>query len=141
MTIGTYTQRWTLDLDDEFGHQDITGMLEEATASSGVQAGALTAQLVGSTGGLTTIEYETGALRDLRRALDAVAPPNGEYAHNARWGDGNGFAHLRSALIGTSLGIPIVDAQLALGTWQQVVAINFDNRRRRRELVVTIVGE
>ena len=141
MTIGTYAHRWTLDLADEFGHQDITDRLEEAAASSGVRAGTLTAQLVGSTGGLTTIEYETGALRDLRRALDAVAPPDGDYAHNARWGDGNGFSHLRSALLGTSLSIPIVDARLALGTWQQVVAINFDNRRRRRELVVTVVGE
>jgi len=141
MTIGPHAQRWTLDLADEFGHQDITDKLEQATAGSGVRVGALTAQLVGSTGGLTTIEYETGALRDLRRALDALAPPDGDYAHNARWGDGNGFSHLRSALLGTSLSIPIVDARLALGTWQQVVAINFDNRRRRRELVVTVVGE
>lgn len=141
MTIGTHAQRWTLDLPDEFGHQDITDKLEQVTASSGVRIGALTAQLVGSTGGLTTIEYEAGALRDLRRALDALAPPDGDYAHNARWGDGNGFSHLRSALLGTSLSIPIVDARLALGTWQQVVAINFDNRRRRRELVVTVVGE
>jgi secondary thiamine-phosphate synthase enzyme len=140
MTISTYTERWTLDLDEEFGHADITEKLEAAAAGAGVRTGILTVQLVGSTGGLTTIEYESGALSDLRRALDALAPPGRDYAHNARWGDGNGFSHLRSALLGASLSIPIVDGRLALGTWQQVVAINFDNRRRRREVVAAVVG-
>ncbi len=141
MGMHTHTRRWTLDLDDEFGHRDITAELHEATEESGIHTGMLTAQLVGSTGGLTTIEYEAGALADLRRALDAVAPPDADYAHNARWGDGNGFSHVRSALLRTSLTVPIVEGQLMLGTWQQVVAINFDNRRRRRELVVVAVGE
>ena len=95
--------------------------------------------MVGSTGAITTIEYESGALSDLRRALDAIAPVDGEYAHNARWGDGNGFSHVRSALLKTSLSIPVLEGRLALGTWQQVVAINLDNRPRDRELAAVIV--
>jgi secondary thiamine-phosphate synthase enzyme len=141
MGMHAHTRRWTLDLDDEFGHRDITPELQEAAAESGIRTGILTAQLVGSTGGLTTIEYETGALADLRRVLDAIAPAHGDYAHNARWADGNGFSHVRSALLRTSMTVPIVEGQLVLGTWQQMVAFNFDNRRRRRELVVVAVGE
>jgi secondary thiamine-phosphate synthase enzyme len=95
---------------------------------------------VGSTGSITTIEYESGALADLRRALDLLAPADADYAHNARWGDGNGFSHVRSALLKTSLSLPVVDGKLALGTWQQVVAINLDNRERVRELVAVLVG-
>jgi secondary thiamine-phosphate synthase enzyme len=98
-------------------------------------------QLIGSTGAITTIEYEPGALQDLRRALDRVAPPNDDYAHNARWGDGNGFSHVRSALLKTCLAIPVVDGRLALGTWQQVVVLNLDNRRRAREVVAVVMGE
>jgi secondary thiamine-phosphate synthase enzyme len=100
----------------------------------------LVVQLVGSTGAVTTIEYEPGALEDLRRALDRIAPATEDYAHNARWGDGNGFSHVRSALLKTSLAIPIVDGRLVLGTWQQVVVINLDNRSRKREVVGVVVG-
>jgi secondary thiamine-phosphate synthase enzyme len=134
-------RRWNLDLAAEFGHADITGRLEEMVRGTGVKTGILTVQLVGSTGAITTIEYESGALGDLRRALDRMAPANAEYAHNARWGDGNGFSHVRSALLKTSLSLPVVDGELALGTWQQVVAINLDNRRRSRELVAVVLGE
>jgi secondary thiamine-phosphate synthase enzyme len=141
MGLHTHTRRWTLDLNDEFGHRDVTAQLQEAADESEIQTGMLTAQLVGSTGALTTIEYEAGALADLRRAFETIAPADADYAHNARWGDGNGFSHVRSALLLTSLTVPIVEGQLMLGTWQQVVAINFDNRRRRRELVVVAVGE
>jgi secondary thiamine-phosphate synthase enzyme len=107
---------------------------------SGVRTGMLTVQMLGSTGAITTIEYESGALSDLRRALDVIAPTDVDYAHNARWGDGNGFSHVRSALLKTSLSIPVVDGELALGTWQQVVAINLDNRERVRELIAVLVG-
>jgi secondary thiamine-phosphate synthase enzyme len=96
--------------------------------------------MLGSTGAITTIEYESGALSDLRRALDDIAPAEGDYAHNARWGDGNGFSHVRSALLKTSLSIPILRGRLVLGTWQQVVAINLDNRARERELVAVALG-
>jgi secondary thiamine-phosphate synthase enzyme len=133
-------QRWSLRLDAEFGHADLTRQLQFLVEETGIQTGVLTVQLVGSTGAITTIEYESGALSDLRDALERLAPVDGEYAHNARWGDGNGFSHVRSALLRTSLSIPVVDGALALGTWQQVIAINLDNRERMRELVAVVVG-
>ena len=134
------TLRWTIRLAAEFGHADITSQLRKLVDKSGLATGVLTVQLVGSTGAITTIEYEPGALSDLRRALDALAPVSAEYDHNARWGDGNGFSHVRSALLRTSLSLPVVDGELMLGTWQQVVAINLDNRARDRELVAVLVG-
>jgi secondary thiamine-phosphate synthase enzyme len=134
------SHRWSLRLPAEFGHADITPELQRLVSESGVQTGALTVQLLGSTGAITTIEYESGALTDLRRALDVLAPVDADYAHNARWGDGNGFSHVRSALLKTSLSLPIVDGELVLGTWQQVVAINLDNRERVRELVAVVIG-
>jgi secondary thiamine-phosphate synthase enzyme len=132
--------RWTLRLAAEFGHADITPELKQLVSSSQVRTGVLTVQLLGSTGAITTIEYESGALSDLRRVLDQLAPVDAEYAHNARWGDGNGFSHVRSALLKTSLSLPLVDGQLALGTWQQVIALNLDNRERQRELVAVLLG-
>ncbi|HEX6434872.1 MAG TPA: secondary thiamine-phosphate synthase enzyme YjbQ [Gemmatimonadales bacterium] len=134
------THRWSVQLAAEFGNADITSELEGLVRRSKIQNGALTVQLVGSTGAMTTIEYEQGALDDLRRALDTIAPVDAEYDHNARWGDGNGFSHVRSALLKTSLSLPVVDGELMLGTWQQVVAINLDNRPRERELVAVLVG-
>jgi secondary thiamine-phosphate synthase enzyme len=139
-TLTLTTHRWTVRLPAEFGHADITPELEAMVLESGIQTGALTVQLLGSTGAITTIEYESGALSDLRRALEVLAPTDAEYAHNARWGDGNGFSHVRSALLKTSLSLPVVDGELAVGTWQQVVAINLDNRERQRELVAVLVG-
>jgi secondary thiamine-phosphate synthase enzyme len=132
--------RWSIHLPPEFGHADITPELERLVGESGLRAGVLTVQMVGSTGAVTTIEYESGALQDLRRALDRLAPTDDHYVHNARWGDGNGFSHVRSAMLKTSLSIPVVDGKLALGTWQQVVAINLDNRARERELLAIVVG-
>jgi secondary thiamine-phosphate synthase enzyme len=124
-----------------FGHADITAELESMVRESRIRTGVLTVELVGSTGAITTIEYESGALEDLRRALQVLAPLEADYAHNARWGDGNGFSHVRSALLKTSLSLPVVDGKLALGTWQQVVAINLDNRERARELVAVLLGD
>lgn len=134
-------RRWTLSLPEEFGHADVTPQLEQLVAASGVRTGLLSVQVVGSTGAVTTIEYEPGALADLRRALDALAPPDADYAHNARWGDGNGFSHVRSALLKTSITIPVIEGALVLGTWQQVVAVNLDNRRRSREIVAVVLGD
>jgi secondary thiamine-phosphate synthase enzyme len=134
------TLRWTVRLAAEFGHADITPQLQALVGESGVRTGVLTVQMLGSTGAITTIEYESGALSDLRRALDVIAPADAEYAHNARWGDGNGFSHVRSALLKTSLSLPVVEGELVVGTWQQVVAINLDNRERERELVAVLVG-
>ena len=134
------TLRWTIRLAAEFGHADITPQLREMVGQSGLRTGVLTVQLVGSTGAITTIEYESGAMSDLRQALDSIAPVDAEYDHNARWGDGNGFSHVRSALLKTSLSVPVMHGELTLGTWQQVVAINLDNRARERELVAVLVG-
>ena len=91
----------------------------------------LTVQMLGSIGAITTIEYESGALSDLRHALDLLAPVRAEYTRSARWGDGNGFSHVRSALLKTSLSVPVMNGELVLGTWQQVVAISLDNRERQ----------
>ncbi len=132
--------RWTFRLAAEFGHRDVTGEVEALVAASGVREGMVVVSLTGSTGAVTTIEYEGGALADLRRALDRVAPVDEDYAHNERWGDGNGFAHLRSALLKTSLAVPVVDGRPVLGAWQQVVVINLDNRPRDREVVAVVVG-
>lgn len=131
---------WSFRLPAEFGHRNITPELEALVADSGVGTGSLTVQVVGSTGAITTIEYEPGALEDLRRALDRVAPVGDDYAHNARWGDGNGFSHVRSALLKTGLAVPIVGGRLALGTWQQVTLLNLDNRAREREVVAVATG-
>jgi secondary thiamine-phosphate synthase enzyme len=135
------THRWTVRLPAEFGHADLTAELERMVRDSRIRTGVLTVELVGSTGAITTIEYESGALEDLRRALQVLAPVEADYAHNERWGDGNGFSHVRSALLKTSVSLPVVDGKLALGTWQQVVAINLDNRERARELVAVLLGE
>ncbi|MCP3982108.1 MAG: YjbQ family protein [bacterium] len=131
----------TLKLAAGFGHCDVTAEAVAWLQDSGVRTGTLTLQMVGSTGGLTTIEYEPGALADLRRVVEELAPGDAHYEHNERWGDGNGFSHVRSALLKTSLALPIVDGRLQLGTWQQIVAINFDNRDRERELVGVILGQ
>ena len=132
--------RWNLRLAAEFGHRDVTPEVGALVAGSGVREGMVVVSLTGSTGAVTTIEYEEGALADLRRALDRLAPATGDYAHNARWGDGNGFSHVRSALLKTSLAVPVVDGRLQLGTWQQIVVINLDSRPREREVVAVVVG-
>ena len=120
---------------------DITSRVASAVAESGLRQGMVNVAGRGSTLGITTIEYESGAVADLRRALDRIAPPTDDYAHNARWGDHNGFAHLRSALIGTTETYPVRDGSLFLGTWQQIVLCDFDDRPRDREITVTVYGE
>jgi secondary thiamine-phosphate synthase enzyme len=120
---------------------DITDEIAGLVADSGFENGTVTVFCPSSTSGLTTIEYESGALSDLRRLFDEIAPQDREYAHNARWHDGNGHSHVRAALLGPSLTIPFVDFRLTLGTWQQVIYVDFDNRPRQRQLVVQIIGE
>jgi secondary thiamine-phosphate synthase enzyme len=120
---------------------DITDQIQAALTQSGLKNGILTIFTASSTSALTTIEYESGALSDLRRLFDEVIPVEAHYAHNARWGDGNGHSHVRAALLGPSLTVPFVNAHLTLGTWQQIIFLDFDNRSRHRELLVQIVGE
>jgi secondary thiamine-phosphate synthase enzyme len=120
---------------------DITARVAGVVAASGIRTGIVNISGLGSTLGITTIEYEPGAVSDLQRALDQIAPVNDDYAHNARWGDHNGFAHLRSALVGTARSFPVRDGRLHLGTWQQIVLCDFDDRAREREITVTVIGE
>ena len=121
--------------------QDITAQVEARLTDSGVRDGIVTVFIPGSTAAITTIEYESGALADLRRAIEELAPQDREYAHNARWDDGNGFAHVRSALLGPSLTVPVRGGELQLGTWQQIILLDFDNRPRQRTVLVQVLGE
>jgi secondary thiamine-phosphate synthase enzyme len=126
------------------GHTDIvdlTPRVEEALKQSGVREGTVTVFVSGSTAALTTIEYESGVLEDLKQAIARMAPEGIPYAHDRRWGDGNGYAHVRAALLGPSLAIPVVGGGLALGAWQQIVLLDFDNRARKREILLQILGE
>lgn len=120
---------------------DITQEVAQAVQRSGLRHGIVTVFTPGSTCGLTTIEYEPGAVADLQRVLDEIVPPDRDYEHHKRWGDYNGHSHVRSALVGCSITVPFVDGRLTLGTWQQVVFMDFDTHPRRRELVVQIIGE
>jgi secondary thiamine-phosphate synthase enzyme len=120
---------------------DITDKLAEAVSASGLRAGTLTVFCPSSTSAVTTIEYESGALADLRRLFDEIISTGRDYAHNARWGDGNGHSHVRAALLGASLTIPFSEGHLMLGTWQQVVHVDFDNRPRQRQLVLQLIGD
>ncbi len=121
--------------------QDITGKVAEALSLSRIQNGTVTVFVPGSTGGLTAIEYESGLEQDFAEMMDRIIPQGRSYHHDARWGDGNGFSHVRASLLGPSLTIPVVKGRMTLGTWQQIVFIDFDNRSRDRELVVQIMGE
>jgi len=120
---------------------DITAQVASLILKSGLTSGTATIFCPSSTSALTTIEYEGGALSDLRRLFEEIVPTDREYAHNERWHDGNGHSHVRAALLGPSLTIPFVEGQLTLGTWQQVIYLDFDNRPRQRKLVVQLIGE
>lgn len=120
---------------------DITGAVSAAVRESQIINGIATAFVVGSTAGITTIEFEPGAIADFNRLFDQLAPRNAEYRHHLRWGDDNGSSHVRAALLGASLTVPFTNRKLALGTWQQIMLVEFDTRARRREIVVQIVGD
>lgn len=120
---------------------DITSQLEEVLLQSNIKDGLLSAFVVGSTGSITTIEYEPGVVEDLKAAIDRLAPPGMDYAHEKAWHDGNGHSHVQAALLGPSISVPVRKGRLKLGTWQQVVAINHDNRGRQRTIEVTITGK
>ena len=119
---------------------NITPELENLISESKIQTGHLCATMVGSTGSITTIEFESGVVEDLKRAINTLAPPGLEYEHEKAWQDGNGHSHVQAALLGPSIALPVRNGRLKLGTWQQVVAINHDNRPRTRAIEVTITG-
>jgi secondary thiamine-phosphate synthase enzyme len=120
---------------------DLTDEIARLVSESGMTAGTATVFCPSATSAVTTIENESGALDDLRRLLDEILPADREYAHNARWGDGNGHSHVRAALLGPSLTIPFMNGRLALGTWQQVIHLDFDNRPRQRQVILQLVGD
>ena len=120
---------------------DITRAVVSVVEESAFKNGIVALFTPSATSALTTIEYEPGCVEDLQRLFDEIIDPARHYAHNARWGDGNGHSHVRAALLGASLTIPFVDGGLTLGTWQQIIFVDFDNRSRRRRLVAQIIGE
>jgi secondary thiamine-phosphate synthase enzyme len=120
---------------------DITSPVQAQVSDSGLQAGIVTVFCPGSTGGLTTIEYESGVVADLQEMLEALAPEERDYRHHRRWGDDNGSAHIRAALVGPSLTVPFVAGRLTLGAWQQIVFLDFDTTPRVRKLIVQVMGE
>jgi len=120
---------------------NITDEIQSCLESSGIDNGIAVISVPGSTASITTIEYEPGVIEDLKKAVERLAPRDMHYDHDARWGDGNGFAHVRAALLGPSIAVPVKNKKLILGTWQQIILIDFDNRSRRREIAVQIVGD
>jgi secondary thiamine-phosphate synthase enzyme len=120
---------------------DITAEVATHLAQSGLKNGTVAIFCPSSTSGLTTIEFASGAVSDLKRLFDEIVPPNRKYAHNERWHDGNGHSHIRASLLGPSLTVPFVNGHLTLGTWQQIIYVDFDNRPRKRELVLQVIGE
>jgi len=120
---------------------DMTRQVSEKVVTSGIEEGYVHLFVPGSTASITTIEYERGAVSDLKEAIERLAPEDKYYRHNERWGDGNGHAHVRASLLGPSLTIPVINGRLALGTWQQVVFIDFDNHPRERRVILQLAGK
>ena len=136
-----FTQQIELYLEADCDVRDITSQVEQAVLDSGISAGVATVFCPGATGGVTTIEYEDGAVSDLREVLNELIPCNRDYQHHRRWGDDNGASHVRAALIGPSLTVPFVERRLTLGMWQQIIFINFDTRPRSRQVIIQVLGE
>ena len=129
-----------VSLDTGIDIQDITDDLNRLIDRSGIENGTVNACVTGSTGSLTTIEYEPGVVQDLKDAINRIASRELDYAHELAWHDGNGHSHVQAALMGPSIALPIRNGRLELGTWQQVVVINHDNRARKRPVEVTLMG-
>lgn len=139
MAIVTKTLSFQTKGNDEI--VDITADVEDVVAASGLAGGIVTVFVPGSTASVTTIEYEPGLLSDFPKAMEKLAPRNAHYDHDARWGDGNGHSHVRASTIGPSLIVPFQNGRLMLGTWQQIVFVDFDNRPRARNVIVQAMGE
>ncbi len=120
---------------------DITPQVEQVLMEAELERGNLTVFVSGSTAGITSIEFEPGLLKDLPEDFEKMAPTGVTYHHDAAWGDGNGYAHVRAAMLGSSFTVPFDNGKLLLGTWQQIVVIDFDNRPRRRNITVQMIGE
>lgn len=130
----SYSTRGNTDI------RDITADVQSVVDKSGLRAGIVVVSVIGSTASVTTCEYEPGLVQDLKDFFQKILPP-GQYHHDRAWGDGNGHSHLRASLCGPSLSLPFSDQQLILGTWQQIILIDFDNRPRQRKILVQVMGE
>ena len=135
------TENISLKTKGEGDTRDITGEVASVVQKSALQNGIVTVFVPGSTGGVTTIEYEPGAVTDLGDVFEKIAPRHACYKHNETWGDGNGYAHVRAAVIGPSITVPFKEKKLMLGTWQQIIFLDFDNRSRSRTIIVQLIGE
>jgi secondary thiamine-phosphate synthase enzyme len=135
------TQNFQISTNGQGDVRDVTRQVADAVSRSGMRSGIVTVFAVGSTAGMTTIEFEAGAIEDLNAVFEQLAPREGEYRHHLRWGDDNGSSHVRAAIVGPSLTVPFVDGAMVLGTWQQIVLLEFDTRARSREVIVQIIGE
>jgi secondary thiamine-phosphate synthase enzyme len=120
--------------------RDLTALVSRVVSGSSLESGLATVAVVGSTAGVTTIEFEPGAVADLNRVWEQLAPRNGHYEHHLQWGDDNGSSHVRAAMLGPSISIPFDDGRLCVGTWQQIVLIEFDTRARSRDVIVQLIG-
>jgi secondary thiamine-phosphate synthase enzyme len=139
--MSVYSSELFLETTERTDMVDITDAVQGRLQESGVENGVVVVFVPGSTGALTTIEYESGVLNDLARAIEALAPEGQPYEHDRRWGDGKGYSHVRAALLKPSLAIPVMEGRMSLGTWQQIVLLDFDNRPRRRRVIVQVIGE
>ena len=139
--MAVVTKYLSLNTRGEGDILDITDAVFKAVVESGLKNGVVTVFVPGSTGALTTIEYEPGLLKDLPNMLERIAPRNIPYEHEKRWHDGNGHSHVRASLIGPSLTVPFIEGRLTLGTWQQIVFVELDIRSRSRRLILQIIGE
>ena len=135
------TKRISLRTDGNCDIIDITGQVASELSDCELAAGTVSIFVAGSTAGLSTIEYEPGLVADLQNTWQRLIPANIGYQHDSRWGDGNGFAHVRACLLGPSLVVPFQDKHLLLGTWQQIVLVDFDNRPRSRQVIMQFMGE
>ena len=135
------TKRISLQTKGECDIIDITPQVEQQVDEAGINSGVVTLFVAGSTAGVTTIEFESGLLADFQSMWQRNVPKNIPYNHDRRWGDGNGYSHVRASLLGASLVVPFNDKRLTLGTWQQIVLVDFDNRPRSRQVILQIMGE
>ena len=135
------SKKISLSTKGECDIADITPQVEQQLAEAGISNGTVTIFVAGSTAGVTTIEFEPGLTSDFRGMWQRIVPKNIPYAHDRRWGDGNGYSHVRASLLGGSLVVPFSDKRLTLGTWQQIVLVDFDNRPRSRQIILQIMGD
>jgi len=137
----TITEIFEIEVGADGDMKDITPLIDKAVKKHKIKNGVAVVFSVGSTGAISTIEYEPNLIKDMKTALERIAPSSAEYEHHKTWGDDNGRSHVRATIIGPSITVPIVNGKLTLGTWQQIVVINLDTRKRVRKVVLQIIGE